>query len=317
MSDAYDVVCSSEDRARWLDLRSTGIGASEIAAVLGESRWKSPLALYAEKTGESSESSDNEAMFWGLRLERIVADVFSERTGRAVMWSGEMLRSREHPWALATLDALVAPSKDVRWPLDSKTSSAFKADDWEDGPPREYYLQLQQQMLVTGASRASIACLLGGQRLVWCDVERDEIEIRRIIHAGRAFWERVEQRSAPFPDGSDSSRAALLDLYPHAEDTAVSLALDFEDLYDELAALKAFEKRAEARRAEIENLFKSALGNSATGLLPSGRRVSWREQQGRVDYRKCAESLGATHELLEKNRSKSTRVFRMHDAKES
>ena len=263
MSGSFEVVCSSDDRARWLDLRRTGIGASEIAAVLGESRWKSPLAVYAEKIGESSEQSDNEAMFWGIRLERPIVEVFGERTGRPVESSGQLLRSSEHPWAIATLDARVYPREDRWWPLEAKTSSAFKAEEWAEGPPREYYLQVQHQMLVTGTPRASIACLLGGQRLVWCDVERDEIEIRRIVHAGRAFWDRLEGRAAPSPDGSESSRAAVLDLYP------------------------------------------------------SGRKVSWREQQGRVDYRKCAEALGATPDLLEKHRSKSTRVFRQHDAKES
>ena len=64
-------------------------------------------------------------------------------------------------------------------------------------------------MLVTGAPKATIACLLGGQRLVWCDVERDEETIRRIIYHGERFWRAVQERTPPAPDGTESAKRAL------------------------------------------------------------------------------------------------------------
>src|SRR5262245_47569975 len=90
-ASAYDVVCDSADREVWLAARLTGIGASESAAVLGESRWSSPLKVYAEKIGVIEHDPDEqlEAQYWGSRLERIVADEFSIRTGIEHEWHGK------------------------------------------------------------------------------------------------------------------------------------------------------------------------------------------------------------------------------------
>ncbi len=319
-SVAYDVVCASDDRPSWLKSRSMSIGASEIASVFGESRWKSAIALYEEKVNGALSADETEAQFWGLRLERTIAEVYAERTGRPTKWSGVMLRSEQYPWLTATLDALTVDVGDPvehGWPFDSKTSHAFKAHEWEDGAPREYYLQAQQQMLVTGARKATIGCLLGGQRLVWCDVERDEVEIRRIIHMSRIFWhECVLKRVPPMPDGSESSSRALLALYPESVESNVLLDSDMDDLYEELSEMKKTEKAIKLRVDTIENRFKAALGTAECGVLPSRNVVTWKQRKGTVSHKKCAESLGATAADLERFRGPATRTFAMKDAKE-
>ncbi len=79
----YDVVCDVSDRDAWLESRTDGIGASEIAAVLGESPWMSPLALYASKIGAyERDLSDSEPVYWGTKLEGAIVEAYSERTGR-------------------------------------------------------------------------------------------------------------------------------------------------------------------------------------------------------------------------------------------
>ena len=61
------------------------IGGSDIAAIMGQSRWKTPYRLWAEKTGkiEVPDLSTNESVEMGTRLEQFVADLFSEKTGKA------------------------------------------------------------------------------------------------------------------------------------------------------------------------------------------------------------------------------------------
>jgi len=315
----YDVVCDSSDREAWVRHRATGVGASEIAAVLGESHWESAIGVYARKVGvQTDDEAQTEAQFWGLKLEKIIAEVYSERANRPCRWSGIMLRSKAHPWATATLDAETSEKHGgAWWPFDSKTATVFKTGDWSDGPPREYYLQAQQQMLVTGARKATIACLLGGQRLVWCDIERDDVEIRRIVHAGRIFWEQcVQARVQPRPDGSESSKRALAALYPKGEPKTVQLDSHFGDLYDELSELKKTAKTIEARIAQIENDFKAALGTAETGVLPNLNVVTWKERRGSIDYKKAAEDAGLTVAQFEKYRRKNTRTFLLHDRKQ-
>lgn len=276
----YTIICDTSDEDRWLAERLTGIGASEIAAVLGESHWGSALSVYQEKvTGEQRDLSDVEAVEWGHRLEPLIIDAYADRTKRRTYHSGLLLRSNEHQWALCTLDgSTVEPPETTPWPLEVKTGASWKLDDWADGPPRPYALQLQQQMLVTGAPKATIACLIGGQKLVWCDVERDESEIRRIIAAGSALWERIQRRDPPPPDGSEASGRALSRLYPTDDGSTVELGRDIADALDELERAKAEEKAAAARKATLEQQIKAAIG-PATTAYAGGWTVSYKLQK--------------------------------------
>ena len=43
---------TTSERLEWLKTRQTGIGGSDVAAILGLSKWKTPLDIYLAKTGE-------------------------------------------------------------------------------------------------------------------------------------------------------------------------------------------------------------------------------------------------------------------------
>ncbi|HXQ78540.1 MAG TPA: YqaJ viral recombinase family protein, partial [Gemmatimonadaceae bacterium] len=137
---AYEVVCDTSVEQNWLDARMQGVGASEIALVLGEApeSWGSVLSLYARKIGKyERDLSEIEAVYWGKKLEGAILSAYWERTGRRTEKESLLLRSTEHPWMLCTLDGRTwEPENDrVRWPLEIKNVSAFKADEWENGPP--------------------------------------------------------------------------------------------------------------------------------------------------------------------------------------
>jgi putative phage-type endonuclease len=299
----YDVVCDTSVEQDWLDARMQGIGASEIALVLGEApeSWGSALSLYAQKIGKyERDLSEVEAVYWGKKLEGAILSAYWDRTGRRTEKESLLLRSTEHPWALCTLDGRTwEPANDFeRWPLEIKNVSAFKAEEWVDGPPPHYYLQIQQQMLVTGESRSTIAALLGGQRMVWADVPRDEDTIRRIVYHGSRFWERVQARDVPAPDGSEGTRRALHALYP-AGSGSIVLPHVAAEAADELEALKGQLRSLEKRKDVIENTVRAALGDAEVGFLTDGRSFSWKLQS----RRECV--IPAT----------SFRVLRLHNSK--
>ncbi len=278
----YDVICPASEVKDWKDARLQGIGASEIAVVLGDAPdvWGSPLSLYAQKVGlYERDLEDNEAVWWGRRLEGEIISAYAERTGRKSEKEGVLLRSKEHPWALCTLDGRTwHPSSTAnRWPLEVKNVSSFKAEEWLDGPPPYYYDQLQHQLLVTGEQKATIAALLGGQRMIWCDVPRDETAIRRIIYHGERFWKRVQERDIPAPDGSEATKKALAALYPEGSG-ATALPGTAMDAADELERVKYDIRKLENRKDEIENTVRAALGTSEIGVMPDGRSFSWKLQ---------------------------------------
>lgn len=299
----YDVICPASEVKDWKQARFQGIGASEIAVVLGDApdAWGSPVSLYAEKVGlYERDLEDNEAVWWGRRLESEIIAAYAERTGRRSEREGVLLRSKEHPWALCTLDGRTwhpsAPAN--RWPLEVKNVSSFKAEEWVDGPPSYYYDQLQHQLLVTGEQKATIAALLGGQRMIWCDVPRDETAIRRIVYHGERFWKRVQERDIPAPDGSEATKKALAALYPEGMG-ATALPGTAMDAADELERVKYEIRKLENRKDEIENTVRMALGTSEIGVMPDGRSFSWKLQS----RKECV--MPAT----------SFRVLRLHKAK--
>lgn len=279
----YEVICPTSDEKAWLDARTRGLGATDMSVVLGLNPWKSALQLFAEKVGavEPADLSDVEAVTWGKVLEPIVGAQYSVRTGRRYSPAGELLRSLEHPWALCTLDGWTGPARGEGpggWPLEIKTTSAFRAEEWAEGPPEHYYVQIQHQMLVTGSKQVTIACLLGGQRLVWCDVERDEAMIRRIIYHGERFWQTVLNRQPPEPDGSESARKVLHALFPHDDGNDVELPMELAEVVDEWQALKREEKALKERITKAENTIKATLGEATRGYFVTGDAVSWKEQ---------------------------------------
>jgi putative phage-type endonuclease len=304
----FHVLGSAQDRERWLQLRRSGIGASEIAAVLGESPWLSATELYAIKIGESEgnpDLEDTEYVYWGNQLEPAIIAGYQHRTGRPVKQAGVLLRSEEHPWAMCTLDAETGlPNEEPSWPFEVKNIGAHKVHEWEEGPPRHYQIQLQQQMLVTGAEKATAAALVGGQRLIWCDVPRDEVEIRRIIRAGEIFWnECVVAGVCPKPDGSDSASRALAALYRERPSPEAFVALPgaMLDLDIDLCRIKAELKALEAREKLIENLIKAEIGGAGAeyGMLPSGSSYSWKHQT-----RKTFTVAESTFRVLRRHASK-------------
>jgi predicted phage-related endonuclease len=132
-------------------------------------------------------------------------------------------------------------------------------------------------MLVTGAQKATIAALLGGQRMVWADVPRDDVTIRKIVHHGARFWERIQRRDMPAPTAA-KARGARLRRSTRTGSGVVVLPHSAIDAADELETLKAKRKELDRSIDVIENTVRAALGDAETGAMTDGRSFSWKLQ---------------------------------------
>lgn len=269
MSD-YEII-ETTDHADWLEKRNLGIGASDAAVIMGVSSWKSPFALWAEKTGqvEPDDLSDVEAVQWGHTLEPIIIDAYRKRTARLAKPQGKLLRSNKYPWAQCTLDALALINNELL-PLEVKNVTAYKIADWEYGPPLPYWWQLQHQMLVYGSPMATIAALVGGNRLIWADVERDDIAIKQLIKAGEDFWCCVLGGRPPDIDGSESTFDALKKLHPDDDGSTVQLPGDLMQISHDFEEIKRQIKDMEALRDLKKATIISHFGDASAGQLPDG-----------------------------------------------
>jgi putative phage-type endonuclease len=277
-------VAASTSREAWLDDRLTGIGASESPIVLGLSPFKSLFQLWAEKTGEAPrDDADNEPAEWGLRLERPICEAFAERTGRRVsLWPPySLVRHEELHWLVATPDAVQTDANRGHGLVQIKTTSAFNAADWSDGPPLFYQVQCQHELHVTGFEWGTLCVLIGGQKLRTYDYELNPKFIAALLPKLEAFWRSVVDRVPPPVDGSLATARVLARLHPYDNGETVMLPQDaLEWTVQRQEAIEQIEA-AEAIKTEMDNRLKAAIGDATFGLLADGSRWSWKTQNRR------------------------------------
>ena len=270
----------------WLAARQKGIGGSDCAAVCAVSKFSSPLDVWLQKTGRKPATSDNEAMQWGRLLEPIVRTEFARRTGLTIKECPYFLQSREHPFMIANVDGIVVEKDGIKCVLEIKTTNSFTtAKDTEDGLPAEWYCQIQHYLAVTGLSKAYIVVLIGGNKLQWQVVDRDEETIQTLIALENHCWDLVVRDVPPSVDANSGDALALL--YPTSTESSVVLPTEADELVAQYLEIKKAEDELKAAKAETENKLNALLKDAESGVTPSGFSVSWKSySQNRLDSAK-------------------------------
>lgn len=260
---------------QWLEMRKQGIGGSDVAAIAGLNKWKSPVAVYLEKLDAIEGQEENEAMYWGNVLEDVVAREFTERTGLKIRRRNAILKHPDHPFMLANVDRLIVGQKVG---LECKTANEYLKKEWEEEEiPAQYILQCQHYMAVTGFEAWWIAVLVGGNKFIYKKIDRDEELINYLVGIEKNFWENhVLKQIPPAFDGSDASSDLLKAMYPEADpESEVELPLEADELILAYGKAKEDEKEASERKKEAENKLKSLLGENEIGIA-SEHLVSWK-----------------------------------------
>ena len=74
-----------KSREEWLEARKEGIGASEVATIVGLNPWETPYQLWRRKTGLDPSKAMTTAMQTGHILEDGVAQYWAQATGREII----------------------------------------------------------------------------------------------------------------------------------------------------------------------------------------------------------------------------------------
>lgn len=254
--------------------RQLYIGGSDIAAILGQSRWKTPYRLWAEKSGkiEIPDLSNNEAIEMGNRLEQVVADIFSDRTGLIVRRQTRTYKHPKYPYLVAHVDRLITGSDEL---LECKTCSAYKLEEWENSIPKEYVLQVMWYLGITGRKRGWIACLIGGQKFDYKVIEFDEELFNKMVEKAVRFWEMVQNDTPPVMVAEDGG--VLAEIYPKSTDELIEM----NEINDRVAYMKELEMHRSEINKEIEEIkteFKSII-QEKQGIKTPQYIVMWKNQK--------------------------------------
>lgn len=283
----------------WHVARSTGIGGSDVAAILGLDKYRSPRHVYEAKHGRK-DKGDSEAMEFGREVEDVIARVWSRRTGLGLAPSPGTLRNIERPWMIGNPDRLVLDEVGgVVGPLECKNRSEWQLSDWEDDEaPDAPAIQTIWYMAVAGWETGYVAACVGGNKLRWHRIERDDDLIGHMVEYCGEWWERhVVDGEPPPPDGHPATKDLLAHLWDVKPEAVAQVDVDkARDLRRRRKALKDAIKRAERRVDEIDNTMRVTAGEKEIVKTPGGK-VAWTwKQTGELDeaaFRKEYPALAA------------------------
>ena len=170
----------------WLAERSKGIGASDVAPILGLSMFDSPFSFWLKKTGQVPPEPENQAMKLGHLLEPVVAQLWEESTGQKVIKASAsdiIYVHPEHDFMRATPDRIVRGRKKI---LEIKTT--VTQVDPDDIYPA-WLAQVQFQQYVTGIHDADLAWLVQGRYFDYAHIPYDEEFAEYIAAEVTRFWD--------------------------------------------------------------------------------------------------------------------------------
>jgi putative phage-type endonuclease len=175
--------------------RRTGIGGSDVAAVLGLSGWKTPVEVWLDKTGKATkETPESEQMYFGNRLESIIAQEYAHRNNVQIEEPKEMYRHKEYPFLIANPDRLIVGTNGL---LECKNVGFNRSDDsgrkmWgaegTDEIPTPYLLQVAHYRYVMDADYVDIAMLLGGNSFRQYRYTKNEVLEEKMQKSLIEFW---------------------------------------------------------------------------------------------------------------------------------
>jgi putative phage-type endonuclease len=273
------------DREEWLAARRCGIGASDVAAILGVSPWGSAYQVWADKTGKTDlddESTVNDAMRWGRLLENTILDAWAMRDRMQTIHRNSLFRAWDVEWMQATVDGVVV-AEPTSWELaDAVGLAEVKTDGytaWEDDePPPHYEIQAQWQMLVCGVTHTWFPVLHGGRRLRIYETDAHPGLQQRLVERMGAFWtDHVLADTPPPAQGSDVGFIGRL----HPADTGKTVEANerMEEAWAELVDAKEVEKLATVRVQDLQAEIQAFMEDADTLLDAEGRPlVTWKEQ---------------------------------------
>ena len=202
----YESVLFMQDD-KWREGRKHSIGASDAAAVIGISPWKTEAQLWDEKANGKTLDFHNADTVRGHRSENHILELYGIETGRKI-FSGEriMLTSNRNPFMSCTLDGIDFTDENNPIVIEVK-SVKFSHGEWSDDKiPDYYFTQLLHQLAVTGWNEAILLVRFArnegwesaSERMYHVKREDVQDQIDKLIRKEGKFWnEYVVNKKRP------------------------------------------------------------------------------------------------------------------------
>lgn len=201
------------NREEWLKARLKGIGASEAAAIVGQSPYMTNVELWELKTGRKTaiDISDKPCVQYGKTAEEYLRELFKLDYPQYIVGYDEfglVANCKECPFIFATLDGDLT-EKGRKGVLEIKTTEIQQSSQWakwDNQVPQSYFLQILHQLIATGYDfailNAQIKYHKNGEMLKTIRnyrIERSDIldDIEYLKSEEIKFWQYVLEDKRP------------------------------------------------------------------------------------------------------------------------
>lgn len=265
--------------------RRNGIGASDTAAILRLSDWANPYTVAVEKILGTFQP-EAEHLKWGRLMEPLLLEEFRERTGLECVKPTPFWKHPDHEFIFANCDG-IQRNENPEYVVEAKNSRFGDGfgPDGSDEVPVGYNIQVQHQMMVTGARLAYLIVLIGGNTCRLYKIDYSQEIVDEIIPVLKDFWTNyIEERLLPQPDFEHPATHRIV---KQSVKLNPSLELDCEPgspLYD-LAQRYELMRRVEKLAAGEKDSLKSQIRvhSQGAGLItfPDGTKITQKKQKRR------------------------------------
>lgn len=284
--------------AEQLDFRKGKLGASDAAAALGISPWKTRKALYHEILGHITPEPLGEIGELGNRMEPVIMEAFERKTGKKADAFTETLIHPKYEWLICHLDGMSG----LNTIMEIKCVGPRMIYDWgEDGDPKGVPIyvatQVTAQAIIADVEDVDVVALLGGNDLRVYPLKITKEAKSHVLGGLVSFWEKHIVPEIP-PQVTDKDLDLLKTLYKrisndkilHVESAATAASFhDYRQLKQEIKAMKV---RADRYRAVIQEsmgentvMMRSGDPEFTWNWTKDGERIHWEMVARAIDYK--------------------------------
>lgn len=252
------------NREEWLAARSKGIGASEVATIVGLNPWQTPYQLWRLKVGIDPPKAENFAMKAGHYLEDAVASFWHDATGKDIIKASKedfMYVDEERPFLRVSPDRTYwlgeGRGHDEKGILECKTTQ-MSVDP--ENLPRHWFCQVQMNLGVAGFEHGSLAWLTQGREFGYQNINFAPDFFAWLSEEVAKFWiDCVEGKQEP---EVINVADVLLKYNRHTDGRSVEVSDEvfaaYQELKDVRKELDALDERKEALEGKIKMAFADA-----------------------------------------------------------
>lgn len=200
-------------REEWLKKRTSYVGGSEAAALVGKNPYMTNIDLYRIKTGQQAKDNidSKDYVIYGHNAEPHLRELFALDYPQYKVGyiDNNIWLNDEYPFAHASLDGWLTDQDGRKGILEIKTTNILQSmqkEKWDHRIPDNYYCQVLWYMGVTGFDFAILKAQLkydyDGDVFLTTkhyQIERSEVEedINYLMQRGEAFAEYIKKGKEP------------------------------------------------------------------------------------------------------------------------